>query len=871
MRFNEKYTISLDYGSGYEEILAAKVNPFNYEREKDQYFWRYKWGEVVFSNNPKSDSELTNNKYLGYDKIADAGYFQEIKIKYEDSARTIEGYFSHKDCNFQSGKHFKIIRVTPTILDQYTPLLENWEEKIGIIGGEIEAVGFWRLRPINYNQFSNHILPLALKSSNIPKAKDAAGDNPVTNKFIYKATKGYILNVSVSAKAKNISGSGSYIIYLKKYDKDLVEIDSSVITSRSIEVEIDETEFSGNGSVNIAAGQSIALTVEMGIGSLDYTTINVSVSGNPINVTTKEITIQFNENNLKEYRRWSINNHGVKLIKLSKRPLLTDYFEDAASDIPYAPKASKFGSVEFGMQDKDDLYLYESKDLSNGLVDILGNQDYELSEVTVWRGRTIRKWFRKEVYYYCTCIFSREEIITKDENGVPQEPEGFGEGWEPRETAPDGQAGYTLYTRLPYNGAYTEWTLGDEIIADGDPYEDNGYFRWSNKLTSKRNYPREDITENFSNAIDLYTLIKYIYNNTAYPSGDVKSTFLWNDYESDIPTLSAGQNYATSSHNWFNNTVCLPTINLKQNIDTSNDDSKLELSFKDFMEDFRQFFALVGQGNLYWFIQLNSTTGEYDLRIEHIEFLDIASGVYTFKNLQSNETYRKYLEETYNYSYDDSDMFRQITMENVNSGYQGFKENEVIFEKIVSNTRDKDLLLETQTKIFSTDIQFAKENPNDLENGLIWLDIDENDEVVRSDVYGLEVPNGRLALSNLLNSGIFRYEGVWENGTINGTIGKSFENTLRNLMCENFSIPDIHIAEFITTGIGKGMTESIEFDPEKLTTNLKLAFRKMNAPSDISLKSGETTNLDGFYLMVQKESDFTGAENIYFDFGNYEN
>jgi hypothetical protein len=873
MRFNEKYKIYLDFGNGYEEVLAAKVSPFNYERENGQYFWRYKWGEITFTNNAKQSSELDDTKYIGYTRIANAGYSQEIKIKYEDSERTIEGYFSHKDCKFQSENHFKIIKVKPATLDQYTPLLENWEEKVGIIGGEITASGSWRLRPINYNQFSNHTLPIALKGSNIPEAKDAAGDNPTTNKFIYKTTKGYILNITLSAKAKNISGSGVFTIYLKKYDSELNETDSSIITQRSITTDINETEFSGNGSVNMAAGESIALTVEMGIGSLDYTSINVSVNGNPINVTTKQIVAQFNENNLVNFRKWDIDSYAYKLIKLSDRPELVDYFENAGSEIPFAPRASYFGSSKYGMQERaTNLYLYQSEDQSEGLVDILGKEDWEISEVTVWRGDTIRKWLHKEVYYWCTCVFSREEVITKDENGSPVDP-GTG-GWEVRESAPDGQSGYTLWTRLPYNGDYKSWTLGNEVIADGDPYEHNGYFKWANKLTSKRNYPTTDTVESFSNAIDLHTLIKYIYNNTAYPSGDVKSTFLWNDYEADVPYLSSGQNYVTDVKNWFNNTAVLPTLNLKENINTEDDDSKLEISFKEFMEDFRNFFKITGQGNLYWFIQLNGITGEYDLRIEHIQFFDVSSGIYTFSNLIEDNTYEKYLNETYNYSYDDSDMFRKITIETINSGYKGFKNNEILFEKIISNTRNKDLSFELKTKIFSTDLQYAKENPGDLENGLIWLDLDENDEVVRftTNSYGnTEMPNGRLSTSYLLGTRIMKYEGVWETGTINGTGPKDFENTLRNLMADDFRIPYLHNAEFFRTGIGDGMTESLELDVERQITKLKLAFRRINTPSEITLKSGINTGLSGFYLMVQKASDFEGAEDIYFDFGNYEN
>ena len=879
MRFNEKYKIYLDVGNGYSEVLAAKVNPFSYEREDGQYFWRYKWGEVIFSNNPKSDSELTTDKYLGYNLIADAGYFQEVKIKYIDSARTIEGYFAHKDCKFESGKHHKVIRVKPTILDEYTPILENWENKVGIIGGETTATGSWRLRPINYNQFSNHTLPLAFVSGSIPSAKDAAGDNPQTNKFIENATKGYILNINVFASAKNISGSGSYVIYLKKYDSDLVETDSTVVTSRAITTEVDETEFSGNLSVNLSPSESLALTVEMEIGSLDYKSISVTASGNPINVTTKEISVEFNEDNLTEFPRWQPENMAYKLIKLSDRPDLVDYFENAGSANPYAPKSSYFGSLEYGMQEKSSgLYLYGGNDQTEGLVEILEAEDYQLSEVTVWRGDTIRKWFHKETYFWCTCKFSRQEIITKDaDDGTPTEPEGLGSGWNVRKSAPDGQVGYTLYTRIPYNGTYTEWTLGDEIVSDGDPYESNGYFEWANKLTSTRNYPKDDRTETFGNAIDLYILIKYLYNqtNTDYPSGDVKSTFLWNDYEEDMPILSSGENYVTYAQNWLNNTAVLPTLNLKENIDTNEDSSKLEISFKDFMEDFRNFFKIVGMGNLYWFIQWNTTTEKYDLRIEHIKFLDFSTGIYTFTNLIADNTYLKYLEETYNYKFDDSDMFRDISIETVNSGYKGFKENNIQFKKITTNTRDKDLSFELQTKILSSDIQFAKENPNDLENGLIWLDLDSEDKIIKykpGENIDKEMPNGRLATSYLLENGMIRYEGVWEKGTINGISEKYFEKTLRNMMVDEFSIPDIKTSQFFVTGIGTGMTEKLTIDPEKQTTKLQLAFRAINAPSEISyLKSGEVSGLSGFYLMVQRKSDFAGAEDIYFDFGNYEN
>ncbi len=883
MRFNKKYKVYLDVGEGYEEIFVSDIGRFMYEREDGQYFWRYKWGEVTFSNNPKESSELDENEFKGYDLISEAGYFQEIKIKYVDSERTIEGYFSHKDCQFKSGKHFKIIRVKPATLDEYTPLLENWEEEVGIIGGEIVSnANFGKgYELINYNNFE-HPLPVKIKSSNIQQTKTVNSfTNPDENKFLYKVTKGYILDIDISIKM-TVDFVESYSIYIKKYDSSLTQISSELVSTRAIGLTFvnHEVRITEKTSLSISQGESASIYIVatgqdniLNPSFIRYDSINVSVSGNPINVSTKEITVQFNERNLVNYKRWGIDSYAYKLIRLSDRPNLEDYFEDSGSETPFAPKSSYFGSLEYGMQEKSTgLYLYESQD-GEGIVDILGAEDWELSEVTVWRGDTIRKWFRKEVYYWCTCVFSREEVITKDKNGEPVDPNPEGE-WHIRESAPDGKVGYTLWTRLPYNGVYKEWTLGNEVIADGDPYEHNGYFKWSNKLTSKRNYPTEDTVESFGNAIDFYTLIKYIYNNTAYPSGDVKSTFLWNDYEEDVPILQEGENYVTNSKNYFNDTVVLPTINLKENIDTTEDSSKLELSFKDFMEDFRNFFKVTGQGNLYWFIQYNPSTEEYDLRIEHIKFLDKSSGIYITTNLIEDSTYQKYLEETYNYSFDDSDMFRKFTIEAVNSGYKGFKENIVSFEKIVTNSRNKDLNLEHQTKIFSTDIQYAKENPNDLENGLIWLNIDSNDEVIRdktSKNNTTEMPNGYFATSNFLEKGFMRYEGVWETGTINGVSGKDFEKTLRNLMCEDFSIPNLHSSEFFQTGIGRGMTESLELDPERQITQLKLAFRKIDAPADISLKSGETTSLDGFYLMVQKESDFEGAENIYFDFGNYEN
>ena len=124
-------------------------------------------------------------------------------------------------------------------------------------------------------------------------------------------------------------------------------------------------------------------------------------------------------------------------------------------------------------------------------------------------------------------------------------------------------------------------------------------------------------------------------------------------------------------------------------------------------------------------------------------------------------------------------MFKRFEYYQMNAGYPDFTENEITYDKIVSNNRNKDLKAEVRTMHISTDIKYAILNASKLDKGIILITVDSNDHVTSKVgmISGEVEINGELALSNILVE-FAKYDGVFNEGDING-LPSYFLTTMR--------------------------------------------------------------------------------------------
>jgi hypothetical protein len=344
-----------------------------------------------------------------------------------------------------------------------------------------------------------------------------------------------------------------------------------------------------------------------------------------------------------------------------------------------------------------------------------------------------------------------------------------------------------------------------------------------------------------------------------YANSDVISTFLWNDREEDISTLqgeNSGANYVDIriNPNPLNNIACLHTTEFKTGeVDPDSDDNELNASFKEFMDDLKRIFINHGQGNLYWFIDEN-----YDLRIEHARYREMKG--FTGQVIPENSIYK-------NYSYDKERMYSRIVIDQINSGYLDFSKNKILFDRISSGKRGKEVLLEQVTRFITTDLEYCIKNPNDLENSLCLInyEIDANGEKkvvsANTQLAGKKMLNGELSLSTIINKYCLE-EGTFNSGEVNGET-KIFKSTFRTKVGEEFTtkiavdedgneiVTGIIDGDYMSTTMGIGLVRDLEHDFDQQITRVTLLYGSRPA------------------VMAQTEGDFEGAANIVLNFGLY--
>jgi hypothetical protein len=823
----------------------------------NELFTRFAFGEVAFSNNPDLYSIASDDAYRTYNLIHDADIDQEIRIKVIVPAGMIDpndelefiGYFGRNDCSFDHDE--KTLKVNPTILDQYTDLIENMDNEVDVVGETIVRNANWIFNSeySTENFDESHNITISKLATDIIEAQTPSSPygTDYTSGFIANCLKEYSAELSLSIAASFVISPGETIqIYINIYNSSDVLLESNLLATYS---ETGSISTSYTILSTLPKGSYARLYTEISdIGGdyINYTTVSLSLQATGLSFTTTDVSINISEQYLTTREVWTESLHGRASPKESDMIALTEYFEVDGS--PKSTLLTDNSLAPSSSRETVSLWLKPSNSASNidglFLTDITtvlttDNGDYELSELTIYKGTTYWAGFIKKRRVYCTCKYTRFEAWMPDAITPPVPSVG----WNVHPTITRNSGNETLWTLAPYAGA-TEWTLGSLNTTGGTI---GGIGDWVEKITSSRlgNYPGGDASV-IKPSRSLYDIIKTIYTGT-HPSlvnKDVKSTFFWNDVDPNI-TIGTGLNYFTNADNFLNNIACVHTYQF-QTPSEDLDDSKLSISIRKMLDNLKMWF----NHQIFWFVDSDG-----DLHIEHISYVDL---VRSYKDLTAESgttSSAALITEIQKWTYDKSKMFSLISFNVDNGGYKDFTNNKITFPKIVSNKRGKDISNTNKIDILTMDVRYCVEFPSDLSNGLVLVNHDDSYNSVSAYVplANVEWENGNLALSNILNT--FAYEGVFSTGTINGT-PRDFQVTIRSKKGKTITTKGIQNYDFFKTIIGIGMIESTDYDLNEELTETTLLYR-----------FGSDSQSDVFELMTAIEGDYVGAVSTLYDFG----
>ena len=818
--------------------VSANLSEFTKQRYEDEYFHRYKWGEVTLRNLPHTPEML-------FDTIFELYPSQQVRIKVVYDDITIRGYFGVNDCDIDFDK--KIIKVTPAVLDKYTEVLENRKTEVDASGGINNYYANWKLdTQATEHDSTDHALPIILDNSTLTEAVTPQFSiAPQWNYSCIKSTKAkYIIDFTIDIDV--LIEASAFKLYAQTFDNVGNLISSDLITSHNSLAGL-PTRIVGTyiKEIILEKNNSLRLWVDMSDSFAFVTYSNVLVNAKATSVTSNALTLDLTTlgSELTQLEVWTENDLGTA------RPKYTDfrddingiedYFDDDGSPI----LDGLFADNSFGMKTETNYgYLNNNKDLYeiinglklNAIANAMESYYYEISSVTVYRGEYYRSGLKRKRRVHATCTFSRDEYLLD----TGEEPSG--DGWHDVYTS----GGKTLWARKPFNGTIDDWDLGTKDTTGGT--FPNGW-KWQEKLTSIKAYPNGETSKTINSARPFRDLITDVFRGSSdlLNSKDVVSTFFWNDNEGDLgyyTTENSGSNYVTGeSPNVLNDIASIHTTNLNAELSkTDTDENEINITFEDLMADIKRLWPV------FWFMEDDGT-----LHIEHVRYLDLK---YPAVDISDKKT----IDETYNFSYDKTNMFSLIKYGSVNSSYIDFTENKIEFDKIVSNKRNEDISNEITTEILTTDVRHCLENFSDLENGILLVAYsDGRMRLANVPIANKVFENGDLAYSNLLRK-YWTYEGVWTNGKING-VNYNFKRPIFAKKGGSVSLSGVYSLYgngddimFFSTKIGTGLLESMSIDLDKETTN------------DISImySYGAGASLGGFALIV--------SEDVYFDFGNYE-
>lgn len=733
-----RYKVYIDYdGAGYKECFPDTVNPFKLIKENsnesmEQFFYRVNWGLVQFSNKPKEYTIASNTVYKLFDIINNLEFSTKVLVKYATTLKTIYGYFSRNDCDFDYDK--KIIKVTPAVIDRYTDIFENWENEVDFT---------------NYT-FGEIITRIPIENSNQKTIMDWPTSEAIA------------------------TGTGE-----------------TWIRNR-----IKETDYNNEGLLTYFDGQKPKQTL-------------------------------FRDS------YWGfMGTHNVW---------------DNNEDLPpsFIPNANYFlgDRVEILGQTPDSNPLNDnlqpSKTYGPNLDIHYG--DYELSQFRVYEGtRTGGLSGNRWRQLYCQTWFTREET-TKVDIADESSDWGFespvGDGWHMRKTTLKEGKNAHIWTRKPFNGAYSEaWQLQPEVVNTTESQYD---FNWYKYRESKLQYDDTQNSYEMRTSIPIRNFIEYLIDKTddTLSALQFKSTFLLNDSQEDVPFLNntTGINYVTSKTNYLNGLNIFFTRDLLKDPEGKVKNIP-KFTIKKMLDELNRVFV----NTLIWFIDKDGF-----FRIEHKKYADLIGGYVDISTFNS-------LYFTSQWSFDKTMMFERFEFNQTNAGYVDFTKNLVTFNKVVSNNRNKDLKYESTTEFISTDAKYCILNPDGIQDGIILMCLDSNNVVMNKigDISGQMETNGYLALSNIILD-FGTYEGTYNTGMVNGK-QREFKVLYRGKLGIELKVNGTLDSLFYLTQIGFGLITNGEIDFDNEYTKVTLRYRFNSSANGsafaISFKQNTIANIDNYVI-----------------------
>lgn len=942
-------TLYIKFGKNgtYFQIDTESIEPFSTELIDDMPVVRKKWGEVLIKNYPYKYKSSQIDKNMLYDIIMEQEPDTEIYVKYiAENGTETEGYFGIIDCEINDNKKF--IKVTPTIYDQYTYLLEYYEDDVELFkdenllyngnmdswsegypeswnfseGDESSAISSTTIQSLTYSipnswgQISNNI-PLKPELDTINDLKTCVLpcrivcnlwnlNNGFTGYYTAYKQKSFIYqDIENIQSGRDIKISFFYAL-LEQQNEDLLRQNLSLAISLTdgvttkyigadglwgdtaslfvyktdiLPIPVDDVNLFHHG-LKILKPAPLTGTLRIYFIN-DISVTNENVSGNLVDdndsipqvkniyysskLALSKISIESSD---VKYTAVKINLASTNLMKREQSGIndsngfpYATYFREHVKhsdirdlinygtendgyfdNVTGAPNWVVLDSSKHGPHNHDtgsmseiqypDLWVPD--DITTNYIFNDPDSDFymgELYQLTIYKSYSHIKGI---------AVYAREEIRSNDlyteedydngyctlpQVGVDYRPPAQDAGWV--STTRDKSLGGMLWVRKPFNGAYSpdvdtegnsNWIIG-EIDSSGGHH---GYgFDWSSKVTSTRNYPIGDNSISYDACVDLRGIIKRAYCGThnSLIKKEVYSTFLWNDLPNDsktaalldaMPLLSSGINYVTGADNYLNRIVALQTYQLQTSKSDDDDGASLTVSFKSLMSDLQVIFP-----DLYYFVDDNG-----DLHVEHKKYEDLIN--YAVDITSQIKNYQSW-------KFDNSDMYATITYKPANSGYSDFAYSKVLFDKIVSNKRAKDIRKEYSTDYLTTDLQYCMENPDDIDDGLILINYEINSDGDKVISYasgqrsGYSVLNGILSIANMLKT-FGTWEGVWESGIINNeqVIFKVTKRTKKGV--DTINLKGIYENNYFITDLGIGFgTKKIDY--EKNVTQLTLNYR----------------------------------------------
>jgi len=897
--------IKLSIENEYLEIFPVNEWEFDKALYNGEMFSRYNWCEVELRNRPDLYRDTLSDAYRLYDLIKNKKYNEEIKIKviWTDTVGIdtveIEGIFWSFMCNFEDDDERKILKVTPITLDQYTYFLENWDTDIDILtGGNKNKIvngnfgSWWNDHyPVGWTWFASNILlyrkfdgiiakiePSGLISNSVsPPPINVTIDESIQFSFDYEVVhfdeaeleaipckRAFMITLYATGGTYYLTEDGSWSmtetwIVFTANGKKSVRVD---YFEKMLKYSIVSESIPASGELHVDFncydyGISLGRDTYLMLDNVTLYTNTTGFESITINIPTDGFQIDSSLYNSESplLSRPTLDDYNDQQPIWADHPLYGYFNQDASFNME---RGSDTVSGSTGLYDVAQNNLQLSSIITGFLTDV-NSEHYlaELSQLTVyeveqdpitsgeglWGG--ILAWITTDyVRILATCEFTRQVAYTQDEpENTPVYPPGI--GWY--DTGLKDTVNGRKFVRTPFEGG-TSWEFYGGNTGTNDINNTVGQLKyWGNpyiaSLSSRRAYV-DGSSKTYEKGIGLKALIKMMFNaiHPVYADKEVYSTFLWNDLENEMPTIfpvdnsKAGINYVTLDRNFLNNITCLHTKEVKTTIDDNSSDNELKISMKNMFDDLKSFTKIYDIGGLFWWIDV-----AYNLHIEHPLYLDI-------KGLSIDVS--NYVPQPMrNYKQNESALYSNITFDQINSGYKDFHLNTMKFD-VLTTRIGAEKKRENKTKILTTDVLYCLENASSISNGLIL--INHNGEGVaqyaETRISGKSELNGNLSLSTILN--LFgTYEGVWVDGTIND-VPVLFKRCLRMIEGEEVSIKGIVEGDFFTTPLDiGGLAKNVTHNFNDQTTTAKIIYRTE------------------FYIMVQKSTDFVGAENIYLDLG----